>query len=111
MGKMFPKQSQTQVRFELGDGQSFNCPMLGIGQLDQLTAIRDDLGVAEAEEQYRAVKARMIALAATVLPEEYAKNLPRFQLDKLSELLAYLAYGDDNDLPAETSVDSPSKKK
>lgn len=110
MGKMFPKLSQTQVRIELGDGQSFNCPMLGIGQLDQLTSIRDDLAAADTDEKYRAAKARMIALAATVLPQEYAQNLPRFQLDKLSELLAYLAYGDDNALPAEQSADSSKKK-
>ena len=101
MPKYFPKLKQTHVRIDLdAEGkESISCPMLPVDALPELNACSEALGCADTVEKYMQVKERMIALAQTVLPAEYAKNLPRFQVDKLSELLAYLMYGDSDDLP------------
>jgi hypothetical protein len=53
----------------------------------------------------------MVALAATVIPKEYAYGLERFDCLALSELLAYLMYGDVDDQGPKEDVEDPAKKK
>ena len=47
----------------------------------------------------------MIEIASGYLPEEFAEKLQRFPIEKLAELLCYLAYGDpdDDDQPVKKS--------
>lgn len=106
--KYFPKLSQTHVRIDIGGGESRNVPMLPVERLQELKDCSAALIAAETNEAVEAVRGRMIALARTVLPPELSGNLERFQVDKLSELLAYLMYGDSagDDQP----VDEPAKK-
>lgn len=101
MPKFFPKLKQTHVRINLSEdgAEGFSCPMLPVGVLPELHACSEALGKADSAAAFEAARMRMVDLAKTVLPAEYAENLPRFPVDRLSELLAYLMYGDDDDQP------------
>lgn len=98
MGKYFPKLTQTHVWIETDDkGNGFNCPMLPVSSLVELDACTEAMKQIKDIKELGAIRQRMIELAKTVLPEEYCINLERFDFLKLSELLSYLMYGDDDD--------------
>ena len=104
MSKCFSKLSQTHVRIELDDkGNYFNCPMLPVSSMSELNECSEIMAKCKNFSELESVRQRMIALAKTVLPEEYWGNLARFDFAKLAELLAYLMYGDNDDLPKENA--------
>jgi hypothetical protein len=53
----------------------------------------------------------MVALCKSVIPAEYTANLDRFDCLALSELLAYLMYGDGDDQGPKEEAEEPAKKK
>lgn len=98
MAKYFPKLTQTEVFIKTGpDGSGFNCPMLPISALNEINAITESLGTAKELKEMEATRSRMIALINTVMPETYQGAIARLDIPKLSELIAYLMYGDAND--------------
>ncbi len=108
MSKIFPKLTQTHVRIELDDkGNFFNCPMLPISAMSEMNECSEIMAKCKNLVELENVRQRMIALVKTVMPEQYCANLERFDFAKLSELLAYLMYGDNDDLPKE---EQPAEK-
>ncbi|MPN62682.1 hypothetical protein SDC9_210435 [bioreactor metagenome] len=108
MGKFFPKLSQTRVFIQTDEaGNGFNCPMLPVSALEEMNACSELMSKVDSVDALESVRKRMIALAQTVLPREFAENLNRFDIPMLSELIAYLMYGDGDDLPKEP--ESPKK--
>lgn len=98
MAKYFPKLTQTEVFIKTEpDGGGFNCPMLPIAALNEISAVTEALGAAKNLEEMEAVRSMMIALINTVMPEKYQGTIARLDIPKLSELIAYLMYGDAND--------------
>lgn len=105
MGKYFPKLTQNTVWIEVQNG-GFHCPMLPVSALPELDDISQTLSNTHTPEEIRKVKARMVALAATVIPKEYAYGLERFDCLALGELLAYLMYGDADDQGPQSGPES-----
>ena len=100
MKSFFPKFSQTHVFIKTDDkGGGFNCRMLPISALDEMRACSDALSAAKTIEEVASVQDRLRALAETVIPDEFKDNLKRFDIPTLTELVAYLMYGDDDDAP------------
>lgn len=100
MGKVFAKLTQRQVWIATDEaGNGFNCDMLPISALAEMNACSDAIGKIQDIKELEAIRQRMIALVKTVLPEQYQENLGRFDFAMLSELLAYLMYGDNDDQP------------
>lgn len=107
MGKFFPKLTQTHVFIQTEeDGTGFNCPMLPVSALDEMNSCCEDLrkassisNVETAIMEVEKAKSRLIALASSVMPDSYKENLKRFDIPALTELVAYLMYGDGNDAP------------
>lgn len=110
MGKYFPKLTQTTVWIEV-QGGGFHCPMLPVSALPELDEISRILSETHTPEEIIAVKNRMVALCKSVIPAEYTANLDRFDCLALSELLAYLMYGDGDDQGPKEDVEDPAKKK
>ena len=95
MGKYFPKLTQTEVFIQTDEhGGGFNCPMLPVSALAEMENISLELSKAETIEAAEAVRSRMRSLACTVLPKECHDMLVRFGIPQLSDLIAYLMYGD-----------------
>lgn len=106
MGKYFPKLTQTKVFIKTeSDGRGFNCPMLPVAALSEINAISETMSKAKTIAEVESLRSRMIALINTVMPEKYQSAVARFDIPKLSEMIAYLMYGDtnDDDQPAENS--------
>lgn len=106
MGKFFPKLSQTHVFIETDTaGNGFNCPMLPVSALSEMNAIFEILQKAGSIDSLESARSRMIELAKTVMPAVYHENLGRLDIPRLTELLAYLMYGDpgNDDQPKEVS--------
>ena len=100
MPKVFAKLTQKQVWIATDDkGNGFNCDMLPISALAELNECSEAIGKAKSVDDLEAVRQRMIVLVKTVMPEQYHENLLRFDFSMLSELLAYLMYGDNDDQP------------
>jgi len=98
--KFFPKFTQTHVFIRTDEsGGGFNCPMLPISALDEMHDCTVQLQAATMLEDVEKVHLRLIALAETVIPDEYKPMLKRFDIPKLTELVAYLMYGDGDDAP------------
>lgn len=110
MGKYFPKLTQTTVWIEV-QGGGFRCPMLPVSALPELDEISRILSETHTPEEVIAVKNRMVALCKSVIPAEYTANLDRFDCLALSELLAYLMYGDGDDQGPKEEAEEPAKKK
>ena len=109
MGKYFPKLMQTHVFIQTDEhGGGFNCPMLPVSELATMQEFSDCLAKVTKIEDMNAVRNRMIDLVKTVMPAAYHENLERFDIPKLTELIAYLMYGDttNDDQPKE----EPTKK-
>lgn len=94
MGKFFPKLNQRLVRLDLCDGKSVDAQMIPVGDIGRLSEFADALDRAATAKETEAVRIRMIEFAKGFIPVEFAPNLCRFNVDMLSELLAYLAFGD-----------------
>ncbi len=110
MGKFFPKLSQTHVWIDTDEaGNGFNCPMLDVDKLGEMQECSEALGKAKSVAELEIVRKRMIALIKTAMPEQYCANLPRLDFNKLTELIAYLMYGDNDDLPKEEKAKEPKK--
>lgn len=109
MGKYFPKLTQRHVRLDVAEGQSIVVPMLPVGEIKTLADFSDRLATSNKMTEIEAVRREMIALARTVLPDSCHGNLERFGIDTLSELLAYLMYGDGDDQPLAGEAE-PEKK-
>lgn len=105
MSKMFPKLTQTMVSIGIGNDKCIDVPMLSIAQIGELNDLRTKLSNCKTDEDFIVLRRQMISLAATCLPAEYANGLERFPLEKMVELLCYLAYGDpdDDDQPTTTA--------
>ncbi len=102
--KFFPKLTQDEVFVQTKpDGSGFNCPMLPVSAMQDMESCSEALKKAETVEEIDAVKVQMRAIAETVIPEEYRANLARFDIPSLTDLLAYLMYGDGDDLPRESA--------
>lgn len=104
MGKYFPKLTQREVFIQTDEhGGGFNCPMLPVSALAEMNEISESLAKVDKVEDLEATRQRMIALVKTVMPEAYHCNLPRLDIPKLTELIAYLMYGDaaNDDQPKE----------
>lgn len=99
MSKCFPKLTQTHVRIEVADGSSISVPMLPISALGEMKECSELLSKAKSVDEFEALRKRLITLIKTVLPEQYCENLDRFALTQLVEIVTYLMYGDDDDLP------------
>lgn len=101
MSRCFPKLTQTHVRIEVADGTSIAVPMLPISALSEMKECSDALRTIKFDEveKFEALRQRLLTLIKSVLPEQYCDNLPRFDLMHLVELVTYLMYGDDDDLP------------
>lgn len=106
MSKCFPKLTQTHVRIEVADGESISVPMLPVSALGEMKECSEMLKKVQTIEEFEALRLRLAALARTVLPEQYCDNLERFDLMNLVELVTYLMYGDENDLPVK---EAPAK--
>ena len=108
MKKYFPKLTQTHVWIELDQsGNGFNCPMLPICKLSEMEEISQNIGKVSELSELAKYQKQMIELIKTVMPAEYHDNLRRLDIPTLSELIAYLMYGDsEND-----DVEPESKKK
>ena len=104
MGRFFPKLTQTHVFIETDTaGHGFNCPMLPVSALVEMNAIFEILQKAGSIDSLESARKRMIELIKTVMPEAYHANLGRLDIPRLTELLAYLMYGDpgNDDQPRE----------
>ncbi len=111
--KLFPKLGSKNVTIIGGDGRKWTVPKLGVKHIDTYREILQAANSDSPEPQVRLVailegKARLLELAAEVMPESLVKgDMLRFGYDELSELVSYLLYG--NDDPAD-DVDEPEKK-
>jgi hypothetical protein len=95
MGKYFPKLTQTEVFIQTDeDGGGFNCPMLPVSVLSDLNDCSDAINKCREVKDFEGVRQRMIELVKTVFPENLHESLQRFDIPRLSELLAYLMFGD-----------------
>lgn len=106
MGKFFPKLTQTHVYIETDtEGHGFNCPMLPVSALGEMNEIFEVLQQVSSIDSLESSRRRLINLAKTVIPEEYHQNLGRLDIPRLTELIAYLMYGDpgNDDQPREES--------
>ncbi|MCD8295472.1 MAG: hypothetical protein LUE27_09570 [Clostridia bacterium] len=104
MGKYFPKLTQTRVFIQTDEhGGGFNCPMLPVSALARMGECSERLAKVSTVQEMAAVRDDLIALAETVLPEEHRAGLRRLDIPKLTELIAYLMYGDsgNDDQPRE----------
>ncbi|MDD4817297.1 MAG: hypothetical protein PHI85_04940 [Victivallaceae bacterium] len=100
MGKFFPKLSQSAVFIQTDDsGGGFNCPMLPVSALGEMDSCTELMSKVDSVDKLVAVRKRLICLIETVMPPEYSPNLERLDLPKLTELVAYLMYGDGDDFP------------
>ncbi len=110
MGKFFPKLSQTHVWIDTDEaGNGFNCPMLPVDALGEMHGCSEALGNAKSVTELEIVRKRMVELIKTVMPKQYCDNLHRLDFNKLTELIAYLMYGDNDDLPREEKAQEPKK--
>ena len=108
MGRYFPKLTQTEVFIQTDEhGGGFNCPMLPVSALGEMEEISDSLAKVDNVQTMEGIRQRMIELVKTVMPETYHGNLVRLDIPKLTELIAYLMYGDasNDDQPK----DAPAK--
>ena len=105
MAKMFPKLTQTAVRIGVGDGREIDVNMLSLAHVQEVQEMRSLLLNVDRQEDLVSLRKRMIEIASGYLPEEFAEKLQRFPIEKLAELLCYLAYGDpdDDDQPVKKS--------
>lgn len=95
MGKYFPKLTQTEVFIQTDEhGGGFNCPMLPVSALAKMDEFSATLSKVDNVSDLETVRQRMIDLIKTVMPEAYHQNLVRLDIPKLTELIAYLMYGD-----------------
>ena len=104
MGKYFPKLTQTAVFVQTDEhGGGFNCPMLPVSALSDVNELSDRLNKVKTFQEMEEVRQKMIELVKTVMPEQYHCNLVRLDIPKLTELIAYLMYGDNanDDQPKE----------
>lgn len=101
MSKCFPKLTQTHVRLEVADGSCITVPMLPISDLSELKDCSELLKRAGSIEEFESLRVRLADLAKKVLPEPHRTNIERFDLTMLVELVTYLMYGDEDDLPKE----------
>jgi hypothetical protein len=99
MKKCFPKLTQTHVWIQTEPGKGFNCPMLPISALSEMKECSDLLACVSTIEDFEQLRLRLLALVKTVMPEEYWNNLLRLDITQLTDIVAYLMYGDDDDLP------------
>lgn len=105
MSKCFPKLTQTHVRIEVADGSSISVPMLPVSALGEMKECSEILKKVHTIEEFEALRLRLVALIKTVLPEPYCENLDRFDLTQLVEVVTYLMYGDNDDLPNEANAE------
>jgi hypothetical protein len=98
MAKYFPKLTQTTVFIQTEDnGGGFECPMLPISAMSDIDQLSKDLAEAANKQDVTIIgdiRKKMIAIAQTVIPEQYHENIYRLDVQKCVELLAYLMYGD-----------------
>ena len=95
MGKYFPKLTQTQVFIQTDtDGNGFNCQMLPVSALQQMNDFSERLTKVTTVEEFEAIRKDMIDFVKKVIPVEYHENIQRFDIPRLTELIAYLMYGD-----------------
>lgn len=100
MSKYFPKLTQTHVFIQDSpDGSGFDCPMLPVSALNEMHECSELVSKAKTIAEVEAVRKRLVALVKTVMPEEKTVALDRLAFDQLSELVAYLMYGDEDDQP------------
>lgn len=106
MKKCFPKLTQTHVYIQTEPGKGFNCRMLPISALGEMKECSELLAKENnTVEELEALRQRLIELVKTVMPEEYCKNLLRLDILQISEIVAYLMYGDDDDLPKQEKTE------
>lgn len=95
MGKYFPKLTQTEVFIQTDEnGGGFNCPMLPVTALNDMNDCSKDLQKCKTIEEFEAARQKLINIISTVFPEKYKPCLVRFDIPHLTELVAYLMYGD-----------------
>lgn len=95
MGKYFPKLMQTEVFIQTDEhGGGFNCPMLPVSAMAKMDELSECLSKVDNIKDMEAIRQQMIELVKTVMPEPYHGNLVRLDIPKLTELIAYLMYGD-----------------
>jgi hypothetical protein len=73
--------------------------MLPVSALGEMKECSEMLKTVHTIEEFESLRLRLVALIKTVLPEPYCDNLERFDLTQLVEVVTYLMYGDDDDLP------------
>lgn len=80
--------------------------MLPVSALQQMNDCSEKLAKVSGIAELEAIRKSMIDLAKTVIPEVYHENLLRLDIPKLTELIAYLMYGDaaNDDQPKEPPV-------
>ena len=104
MGRYFPKLTQREVFIQTDEhGGGFNCPMLPVSALAEMDKISERLGKVADVNGLDAVRNDMIEMIKSVMPSDYHENLVRLDIPKLTELIAYLMYGDsaNDDQPKE----------
>lgn len=95
MGKYFPKLTQKEVFIQTDEnGGGFNCPMLPVSALNEMNECSVALQNCKTIEAFEGVRLRLLALVKLVFPEEYQDALNRFDIPTLTELVAYLMFGD-----------------
>ena len=95
MGKYFPKLTQKEVFIQTDeDGGGFNCPMLPVSALNEMNECSVALQNCKTIEAFENVRQRLLALVRSVFPAELHDALNRFDIPKLTELVAYLMFGD-----------------
>lgn len=105
MKKCFPKLTQTHVWIQTEPDKGFNCPMLPISALAEMKECSDLLACVSTIEDFEQLRLRLMALVKTVMPEEYWDNLLRLDITQLTDIVAYLMYGDDDDMPHSASAE------
>lgn len=99
MAKFLPKLLQTHVRITGYGGKAFNCPLLPVSAKAVMDECARNLEKAATPAEIEREKARLVELIRTVMPEPYSANLDRLPLELVTELVAYLMYGDGDDEP------------
>lgn len=100
MGKVFAKLAQRQVWIATDDlGNGFNCDMLPVSALSEMHCFQEAIARIKNIKELESIRNKMIALIKTVLPEQYHENLLRLDFSSVVELITYLMYGDNDDLP------------
>lgn len=95
MGKYFPKLTQKEVFIQTDEnGGGFNCPMLPVSALNEMNECSVALQNCKTIEAFEGVRQRLVSLVKLVFPEEYQDALNRFDIPTLTELVAYLMFGD-----------------